>query len=96
MTYKRTQIYLDPEEHRQLVLEAAERGISLAEHLRRIVGARAGEASVAYSARAWDGIVAIADTGSKDTVEQMDLEVAEALDEQNRRAAGRARRSRRA
>lgn len=41
---QRTQIYLDPEEHRRLKTEAAERGISLAEYLRQIVAQRAARA----------------------------------------------------
>ena len=37
MALKRTQIYLEPEQHRSLKREARERGISLAELLRQIV-----------------------------------------------------------
>jgi len=38
MGLKRTQVYLEPEQHRSLKREARERGISLAELLRQIVG----------------------------------------------------------
>jgi hypothetical protein len=37
MGLKRTQVYLEPEQHRSLKREASERGISLAELLREIV-----------------------------------------------------------
>lgn len=39
MTFKRTQVYLDPEEHRMLAEEAARRGTSLTGLLREIVAA---------------------------------------------------------
>ena len=59
MRYQRTQVYLDPEEHRRLVREAAERGLSLAEHIRRLVASRAAETGTAYDVRSFDGIVGI-------------------------------------
>ena len=90
MVYKRTQIYLDPEEHRRLVREAAERGLSLTEYLRRVIGDRAGEERVSYAARTWDALIGIIDSGPKDTVDSMDEEVAEAFDQEHRR--GRRRR----
>lgn len=37
MRYLRTQIYLDPEDHRRLVEEARERGVSLTALIREIV-----------------------------------------------------------
>jgi len=40
MGYQRTQIYLDPGEHRRLLSEAAARGLSLAALLREIVAQR--------------------------------------------------------
>lgn len=40
MTYQRTQIYLDPDDHRRLAAEAHARGISLAALLREIVSER--------------------------------------------------------
>ncbi|MEW5825433.1 MAG: CopG family transcriptional regulator [Candidatus Bipolaricaulota bacterium] len=36
MTLKRTQIYLEPEQHRLLKREAAEKGVSLAELVRQL------------------------------------------------------------
>lgn len=38
MGLKRTQVYLEPEQHQSLKREARERGISLAELFRQIVG----------------------------------------------------------
>jgi hypothetical protein len=63
MTYQRTQIYLDPEEHRRLVDEAARRGISLAALLREIVGHHVAEGAPEYTAKSWDPIIGIAAGG---------------------------------
>jgi hypothetical protein len=90
MVYKRTQIYLDPEEHRRLVLEAAERGISLTEYLRRIVADRVGENAPRYESSAWEGIFNIGNSGGrKDTVENMDEEVAQAIEAEYQRSLNR-------
>ena len=40
MQYQRTQVYLDPEEHRALSAEAARRGLSLAALIRELVRSR--------------------------------------------------------
>lgn len=92
MPYQRTQIYLDPEEHRRLLNEAAERGLSLAEYLRRIIGSRAGEPKPAYAERSFDGIFNLfASDLPLDTVETMDEEVAIAFEEEHVRSLNRER-----
>ena len=87
MSLRRTQIYLDPEEHRRLVLEAAQRGLSLTEYLRRVIGNRTGEQSITYDTRSWDRLFSLLDSGSKDSVEAMDEEAAEAFERQHMRSA---------
>lgn len=89
MMYKRTQIYLDPEEHRRLVREAAERGLSLTEYLRRVIGNRTAERSAPYDTRSWVGLFGIVDSGPRDTAETMDEEAAAAFDEEHRRSLRR-------
>ncbi|MGZ4210447.1 MAG: hypothetical protein ACXVQX_07605 [Actinomycetota bacterium] len=89
MRYQPTQIYLDPEEHRRLVREAAERGISLTEYLRQVIANRAGEQAVPYDERSWDGIIGLFDSGPKDTVETMDEEVGQAFEEEYLRSMSR-------
>lgn len=64
MEYQRTQIYLDPEDHRKLKEEAHARGISLAALLREIAGAHVSERAPAYgSMKSWDAIIGIAGGG---------------------------------
>lgn len=62
MKYKPTTVYLDPEDHARLTKEAAERGISLAELLRRITSSHVSERSPAYGGRSWDAIIGVATT----------------------------------
>lgn len=60
MPYTRTQIYLDPEDHRRLREEAHARGISLAALLRELARAHVREGAAEYgSGKAWDAIIAI-------------------------------------
>ena len=95
MAYQRTQIYLDPEEHRRLVREAGERGLSLTEHLRRVIGARAHEPPVAYDVHAWDGLFALADAASSPSGDTDD-EAAQAFEEEHERSLRRRRTTSRA
>lgn len=62
---QRTQIYLDPEEHRRLKTEAAERGISLAGYLRQIVAQRAARAAqqAANGDSPYEGLIGIVSVG---------------------------------
>ena len=61
MKYQRTQIYLDPEDHRKLCEEARRRGVSLAALLREVVGSHLSENAVPYGAPSFEAIVGVAD-----------------------------------
>ena len=90
MKYHRTQIALDPEEHRRLVKEAAERGISLAEHLRRVVATRTAEQATQYDTRSWGGLFDIADGPAVDDDHDTDAEALDAFAAEYRRDMGKA------
>ncbi len=76
MTYKRTQVYLEPDQHRSLIREAHDRGISLAELLREIVrGYFAEEPSREDFLR----IVGLRRSGRTDIAREHDRYVAEAI-----------------
>lgn len=88
MRYQRTQVYLDPEQHAALIAEAAARGISLAELMRRIVDAHVSEQAPRYDAKTWDALIGVAgesDDEPTDVVSDWKGEVAKAF------AAGHAR-----
>jgi len=76
MTLKRTQVYLEPEQHRALKREAAERGISLAELLRRIVG---GYLRQERSREDFFKIVGLGRSGRGDVAAEHDRYLAEAI-----------------
>jgi len=59
--YQRTQIYLDPDEHRRLTAEAAARGISLAELMRQIVSSHVREQAAPYATKTWSSIAGVVD-----------------------------------
>lgn len=81
MKYQRTQISLDPGHHQQLVDEAADRGISLAELLRQIVSEHVAEQAAPYEAKSWNAITGIAETeGEMDVARHFDDYMAEAMD----------------
>lgn len=64
MKYQRTQVYLDPADHRALKAEATRRNISLAALLREIAGAHvAREAAPPYGEKSWDAIIGICGAG---------------------------------
>lgn len=63
MRYQRTQIYLDPEDHRRLTEEAAARGISLAALLREIASAHVREEAPVYGQKSIEAIIGIATGG---------------------------------
>ncbi|MBI4728385.1 MAG: hypothetical protein HY775_02630 [Acidobacteria bacterium] len=86
MKYHRTQILLDPEEHRRLVREAAERGLSFAAYLREIVATRVAEEATPYDARSWDSLFGIISAGAPGA--DFDTEVAEAFEAEYRRDVG--------
>jgi hypothetical protein len=78
MAYQRTQIYLDPDEHRRLVAEARERGLSLAALLRDIVSEHVSERAAPYETRSFDPIVGVA---GRDRPGDDAAHVREAMDE---------------
>ena len=85
MRYQRTQIYLDPEDHRRLSNEAQQRGISLAALLRLIVSDHVSEGAPTYEPKSFDAITAIFDSGRPaDIARDFDKELAVAM---NRRYA---------
>ncbi|MGH2829427.1 MAG: CopG family transcriptional regulator [Actinomycetota bacterium] len=88
MGYQRTQIYLDPDEHRRLVREAAERGISLAAYMREIVANRAGEQDAPHDTRSWDNFIGAISAGAVRYDDDPDAEVAEAIEWNYRRKMG--------
>lgn len=82
MRYQRTQVYLDPEEHRRLVKEARERGLSLAALIREIVSEHVRERTAPYETKGFDAIIGIAgdDKGPTDVAEHIDKYLGEALE----------------
>lgn len=66
MRYARTQVYLEPDDHRRLRREAAERGISLAALLREIVANHVREDLAPYRKKGFEAIVGIAETDASD------------------------------
>jgi len=75
---KRTQVYLEPEQHRVLKREAAERGISLAELLRRIVEDHLRKDR---SRKDFFKIVGLGRSGRSDVAAEHDRYLAEAISE---------------
>ncbi len=76
MLLKRTQIYLEPKQHCQLKKAAAERGISMAELLRRILNQYLHNQQ---PEEAYLRIVSLGKSGRTDVSEQHDRYLAEAL-----------------
>jgi len=72
MKFKRTQIYLEPDDHRALLEEARERGISLAGLLREIVSAwtSGGQAP----ATGFDALIGLIDEGEPTDVTRRQTE----------------------
>ncbi len=82
MALKRTQIYLEPEQHRSLKREAMARGLSLAELLRQIVRdylrrERPREEFLR--------IIGLGRSGRSDVAEEHDRYLAEALEDEDLR-----------
>jgi hypothetical protein len=76
MPLKRTQIYLEPEQHRLLKREAAEKGVSLAELLRQLASAhlRRDPSKCDYAR-----IVGLGKSGQTDGSELHDTYLAQAI-----------------
>jgi hypothetical protein len=62
MKFQRTQIYLDPDDHRRLTDEAHRRGVSLAALLREIIRERLAPRS-SRGPHGWDDLIGIIDWG---------------------------------
>lgn len=73
----RTQIQLDPQDHRRAKRRAAELGISLAEYVRRVVAADLGEPRPAASAEL---IFDLGSSSGSDVASHKDEYVGEALE----------------
>ena len=83
---QRTQIYLEPEQHRRLKKRAAELGVSMAEYMRTIIerdlGGSAGGGDVS-------AILGLGDSGGSDVARLKDQYLGAALDAARRPEAGR-------
>ena len=83
---QRTQIYLEPEQHRRLKKRAAELGVSMAEYMRTIIerdlGGSGGGADVS-------AILGLGDSGGSDVARHKDQYVGDALEATRRPKAGR-------
>ena len=76
MTFTRTQIYLEPEQHRLLKKEAEAKGISLAELLRQMAWEHL---RLEPTHEDFLGVVALAKSGKTDVSENHDRYIAEGL-----------------
>ncbi|MEX2375080.1 MAG: CopG family transcriptional regulator [Dehalococcoidia bacterium] len=96
MRYQRTQVYLDPEDHRRLRKEARERGVSLTALLRQIVSAHVSERAPAYEPKSFDAITGIVDLGEPtNIVDNWDAEMAKAMHARYEKKMGKASKDRR-
>ncbi len=90
MKYQRTQVYLDPPDHRALVAEAARRGVSLAALVREIVADFVARGRRHAPERTFDAIVGIADTDApSDIAKQGDEFRKQALERRYERKGGK-------
>jgi hypothetical protein len=82
---QRTQIYLEPEQHRALIDEATKRGVSLAELMRQVVAAHLEQIPGARSAtpEIYRRIIGLGGSGKSDVAERHDDYLAEAIDHEH-------------
>jgi hypothetical protein len=80
---QRTQVSLDPAEHRQARRRAAELGISLAEYIRRLV--RRDLEGPAAASPDVTGLFGLGDSGGSDVARHRDEYVADAIGDRRRR-----------
>lgn len=93
MTYQRTQIYLEPDDHRRLLEEARARGISLASLLREIVARHLQQKGTPVQ-KSFDALIGIVDApGSTDVARDRMAYRSEALETRYRRKMGVAARA---
>lgn len=96
MTLQRTQIYLDPEQHRRLTEEAASRGVSLAALLRDVVGKHLDGRGAPAGVKSFEAITAIVDLDAPtDLVGDWDTAMSEAMQQRYRKKTGKAKTARR-
>ena len=96
MTFQRTQIYLDPEQHRKLIEEASSRGVSLAALLRDLVQTHLESRETPGGEKTFDSITAIVDLDvSTDLVGDWDAAMSQAMKDRYRKKTGTAKRGRR-
>ena len=74
---QRTQIYLDPEQHRRVKKRAAELGVSMAEYLRTVVDRDLGHPAMATDVSM---ILDLGDSGESDVARHRDEYLAAALE----------------
>ena len=89
MTLQRTQIYLDPDQHRKLIEEASSRGVSLAALLRDLVRAHLANRETPGGEKTFDAITGIVDLGEPtDIVSNWDTAMAGAMRERYEKKMG--------
>ena len=82
---RRTQIMLDPEEHRQASAKAAEAGISLAEYIRRLV-----RADVEMPPKTDISVIfGLGDSGGSNIAKYKDEYIGEAIEAEWKRKTGK-------
>lgn len=83
---QRTQIYLEPEQHRRLKTRAAELGVSMAEYMRTMIERDLGGSAGGHDVSA---ILGLGDSGGSDVARHKDEYVGAAVDATTRPKAGR-------
>lgn len=83
---QRTQITLEPQQHRRARERAAEMGISLAEYIRTLVQRDLAEEPGRYDASA---IIGLGDSGGSDVARSKDDYIGDALDARHHSRRGR-------
>lgn len=92
-SYQRTQVYLDPEQHRKLLAEATARGESLAALVRGIVQAHLDGRSAAAEPKTFKAITAIVELDEPaDLVGNWDQTMSDAVETRYRKKVGTTRR----
>jgi hypothetical protein len=95
-SFQRTQIYLEPDQHRKLSEQAAARGTSLAALLRELVAAHLRGGAVGGS-KTFEAITGIVDLDAPtDIVGDWDSEMSKAMGSRYQKKAGTAKQKRRA
>lgn len=88
MSYKRTQVYLDPEDHRRLVETSKRRGVSLTSLVRDIVASYVRQGSAARVPKGFDAIVGLSDADPTDVAKDEQSVREAALEERLQRKLG--------